>query len=258
MNLATAYRAELLKTKRTSSFWLSLLGAGFIPAIFLMAYLLKPESAAKNMQAAPWNVHFYMGWKALSGFLLPMFVVLLCALLPQIEYRNNTWKQVYASPQTYGQIYFSKLLTIHTMLLFFFVAYNVFMLLTGVVAAMVHHQFTFLKSGFEWGKLLALNVKVYVSTLGIAAIQYFLSLRFKNFIVPVGIGLGLLIAATIAHAFGWEYIYEVPFAHPNLTLEWVNKPATYWLQPHEWNALVYCMVFTIVGFYDIRYRKEKG
>lgn len=258
MNLATSYRAELLKSKRTSSFWLSLLGAAFIPAIFLMAYLLKPDGAARSMQAAPWNMHFFMGWKALAGFLLPMFVVLLCALVPQIEFRNNTWKQVYASPQTYGQIYFSKLLTIHTMLLFFFVAYNLFMLLTGVTAALVHKQFTFLDKGFEVGKLLVLNAKVYISTMGIAAIQYWLSLRFKNFIVPVGIGLALLIGATVANAFNWEYIYELPFAHPSLTLDWVNKTADYGLQPHEWNALVYFVVFTIIGFLDVRYRNEKG
>lgn len=258
MNLVASYQSELLKTKRTSSFWLSLFGAGFIPALFLLAYLLKPDGAANNLKAAPWNVHFFMGWKALSSFLLPMFVVLLCALVPQIEFKNNSWKQVYASPQSYGQIYFSKLLAIHTMLLFFFVAYNIFMLLTGVTAALVHDQLTFLQHGFEVKKLLLLNAKVYISTLGIAAIQYWLSLRFKNFVVPVGIGLGLLIAATVASAFGWEHIYKIPFAHPGLTLTWINQPAEYGLQPHEWNALGCFLFFTVVSFLDTKYRKEKG
>jgi lantibiotic transport system permease protein len=258
MSLVASYQSELLKTKRTSSFWLSVLGAGFIPALFLAAYLLKPENSALQLKVEPWNQHFYIGWRALGSFLLPMFVVLLCALVPQIEFKNNTWKQVYASPQSYAQIYFSKLLTIHTMLLFFFLLFNLFMIGTGVVAAVVHKQFTFLQHGFDVKRLLELNAKMYISTMGIAAIQYWLSLRFKNFIAPVGIGLALLIAATIAGAFGWEHIYKIPFAQPNLTLQYITKPAATWLHPHEWNALGYFVVFTIIGFLDVKYRKEKG
>jgi hypothetical protein len=258
MTFANSYRSELLKTKRTASFWLSLVGAGLIPAIFLTAYLLKPDGAAKQMGVHPWNVHFFMGWQAMGFFLLPMFVVLVCALVMQIEFKNNTWKQVYASPQSYGQIYFSKMLIIHTMLVFLFFAFNLFMLCTGIISALVHKQFTFLEHGFEVKKLLALNAKMYIATMGIASIQYWLSLRFKNFIVPVGIGLALLIASIVAANLGWEHIYKIPFAHPGLTLKYTTQPATSWLQPHEWNALITFVLFTVIGFVDTVYKKEKG
>lgn len=241
-----------------ASFWLSLLGAGFIPAIYLIAYILKPDGASRQLGEAPWNVHFFMGWQGVGFFLLPMFVVLLCALVTQIEFKNNTWKQVYASPQSYGQIYFSKLLIIHTMIIFFFIAFNLFMLGTGIVSALVHKQLAFLKSSFDVQKLVELNAKMYISTMGIAAIQYWLSLRFKNFIVPMGIGLALLIAAIVATNLGWEHIYKVPFAQPGLTLRYVSQPVKGWLQPHEWNSIIAFVIFTIGGFLDVIYKKEKG
>ncbi len=258
MNLVAAYRSELLKTKRTFSFWLSLLGAAFIPSLFLAGYLFKPDGAAKQLQAQPWNIHFFWAFQAVGFFLLPMFVVLLCALVPQIEFKNNSWKQVFASPQSYGQVYFSKLLAVHTMLLFFFVSFNLFLIASGVIAALVHEQFTFLEKGFEWGKLLRLNAKMYISTMGIAAIQYWLSIRFKNFVVPVGIGLALLIAALVGNSFQWEHIYKVPFAHPGLSLQWFERPASQVLHAHEWNALICFVLFTLIGFLDMKYRKEKG
>ena len=258
MSFAAAYQAELLKTKRTSSFWLSLLGAGFIPALLLAGYLTKPGGAATQLKEEPWNIHFFWGFQAMGFFLLPMFVVLLCALVPQIEFKNNAWKQVFASPQSYGQVYFSKLLAIHTMLLFFFVSFNLFMLGAGLISSLVHAQLPFLDRGFDLKRLLQLNLKMYISTLGIAAIQYWLSLRFKNFVLPVGIGLALLIAALVASKFQWEHIYKVPFAHPGLTLQWMLQPGKNWLQPHEWNALICFLLFTLIGFLDVKYRKEKG
>lgn len=258
MSFANAYRSELLKTKRTSSFWLSLLGAGFIPAVFTAIYLSKPDDLGKAMGTTPWEWHFMYCWNAMASFLLPMYVILICALVPQIEYRNNAWKQVFASPQSYGKIYFSKFFAIHTMILFCFVSFNLFTISCAVLSNLVHAQYAFFDHPINWTKLLSLNVKMYIATLGIAAIQYCLSLRLKNFIAPVGIGLALLIGGIIATGFGWKHVYKIPFAQPNLTLMWLGKEPAGWLQPHEWNALITFAIFTLLGFLDMTYRKEKG
>ena len=258
MSFAIAIRAELLKTKRTASFWLSVLGAGFIPAIFFTAYILKPEGSYKQLQHAPWEAHFMWGWQAMSAFLLPMYIILICSLIPQIEYKNNTWKQVFAAPQSTGTIYFSKFLTIHLMILFCFLLFNSFMVLTGVVANALNPKFTFFNHALPWRSLLKLNVKSYISILGISAIQYAVSLRFKNFITPIGIGLGLLIAALVATQMGWEHVYKVPYAHPVLTLDYMMRKNRPFLENHEWNSVCYFGAFLIIGFLDLKLRKEKG
>jgi len=254
MNLIISIKAELIKTKRSASFWLSVIGAAVIPLIFFLAYTIKPEHNYSN----GWSKHFLQGWQVFNAFLLPMFVILICSLIPQIEYKNNTWKQVFASPQSISGIFFSKFLTILMMILFLFLLFNSFMILSAVVPNFFFSKFSFLNSSIDWSELLRLNFKTFVSLLGIISFQYWLSLRFRNFIVPIGIGLALLVTALIIYQFRWEHVYKVPYALPVLTMEVIRDTGRPILENHEWNSVGYFILFTLLAYYDMRYRKERG
>jgi hypothetical protein len=256
MNFITSTRAELLKTKRSAAFWLSVLGALFIPAIFFMMYYFKPEVFIPMLKGDPWQSHFLRGWQSLSAFLLPMFIILVCSLIPQIEYKNNTWKQVFASPQSFGSIFFSKFLTIHLMILFCFTLFTLFMILSALTVNMVNEKFPFLNNAIDLSSLLKMVFKTYVSVLGISAIQYWLGLRFRNFITPIGIGLGLLITSLII--MQWKHIDKVPYAFPILTLNSLMVKPDKLLVNHELNSIGYFLVFMFIGFFDMKFRKEKG
>jgi hypothetical protein len=257
MNFITATHTELKKTKRTAAFWLTIIAASFIPVLFFLAYLFKPGGAMESLHTTPWNTHFHFGWQALSSFLFPMYVVLLCTLVPHIEYRNNTWKQVFAAPRSVADIYFSKFVTIHIMIFLFYVLFNFLMIATGLLINLIYPGFTFIEHTIDWGYIILLNAKMYLSVLGVSAIMYWLALRFKNFIAPMGIGLALLIGSIMALAFHWEHVYKLPFAHPILTLMSTEKSHKY-VENHEWNALGYFLLFTLVGYLDLKLRKEKG
>jgi hypothetical protein len=258
MSFAISIQSEVLKTKRSASFWLSIMAAGFMPTILFLALYFKPQGAIKDLQLDPWKIFFSWGWGALSFFIFPMFVILICTLIPQIEYKNNTWKQVFASPQSLGSIFFSKFLTIHFMIFFFYLLFTLFMMLSGITINLINDKFTFLHRSIDWRGMAYLSFKTYISILGISAIQYWLSLRFKNFIAPVGIGLALLICAFLARRVRWEYIYELPFAHPLLTAESFEQKNRPFLENHELNSIVYFVTFLAIGFFDLKYRKEKG
>ena len=258
MSFAISIQSEVLKTKRSASFWLSIIGAALIPTIFFLAYFFEPEGAVKSLAPDPWRIHFMYGWQAMNAFLFPMYIILICTLIPQIEFKNNTWKQVFASPQSVAQIYFSKFITIQMMIFFFYVLFNMLMILSGVLVNILNDQYNFLSQPINWQTLMQLNLKTYISILGISAIQYCLSLRFKNFIAPVGIGLALLVGAIIALNFQWEHIYKLPFAHPILTLMNMDKPNRPFLENHELNSIGYFFFFLAVGFLDMKFKKEKG
>lgn len=228
MNLLISTRAELLKTKRSASFWLSVFGALFIPVIFFMMYYFKPAVFILQLNPVdPWQSHFTRGWQSLSAFLLPMFIILVCSLIPQIEYKYNAWKQVFSSPQSLGNIFFSKFVTIHLMIIFCFILFNVFMILSAVSVNAVNADFPFFNHPINWQSLLRLSFKTYISILGISAIQYWLSLRFKNFIAPIGIGLALLITSIIL--IQWEHIYKFPMHFQSLHLfPSANQIPHYW------------------------------
>jgi hypothetical protein len=259
MSLLLSVRAEILKTKRSASFWLTLIGAAFIPTILLLVYIFNSRELLQELRHSPWNSHFGFGWHALSSFLYPMYVILICTLIPQIEYKNNAWKQVFASPQSEGNIFFSKFISIHMMILFLYVMFNLFMILVGVTANLINSGYTFMDTPIEWESLLRLNFKTYISVLGISAIQYWLSWRFKNFIAPVGIGLALLIGAIISLGINWPHVFKIPFAYPALTLKYMSMPGDRpLLENHELNSIGYFVFFLLLGMADVKWRKEKG
>ena len=259
MSLYISTKAELIKTKRSASFWLSLLGSGMIPLVFFLSYVIKPWRNYERMAKFPWEQHFMHGWQSFSSFLLPMFVILICSLIPQIEYKNNAWKQVFASPQSIGNIFFSKYIAIFLMIMFLFLMYNIFMILAGVVPNLFLPKYSFLKSSIDWGSLLKLNLRSFIALMGIISIQYWFSLRFRNFIVPIAVGLGLLVTAMVLNS--WEHIDKIPYAYPFLTFISAaepGKPAGGSFMNHEWNSLAYFTVFTLIAFADLRFRKERG
>ncbi len=258
MSFALSLQSELLKTKRTASFWLSILGAALIPTIFFLKCVLDPAEAAPAFQATPWKTYFKIAWEALSTFLLPMYIILICALIPQIEFKNNAWKQVFASPQSTSQIFFSKFLTVHLMILLCYALFNALIIISGVSVNLIHSQYAFLDHSIDWLSLMQLNAKIYISILGISAIQFWLSLRFKSFIGPVGIGLALLVGSIMAGGFRWEHVYKLPHAHPILTLMSMKGKGTFVLENHELNSIGYFVFFTLLGFLDLNFRKEKG
>lgn len=260
MSLIISTKAELIKTKRSASFWLSLIGSAIIPLIFFLIYTLMPEKNYARYQMKPWELHFLQGWQAFAMFLLPMFVILICSLIPQIEFRNNTWKQVFASPQATGTIFLSKYVSILAMVLFLFLMFNLFMLVSGIVPNIFFPKYTFLEKSIDWTTLFRLNLKTFVSLLGIMSFQYWMGLRFKNFIVPIGIGLGLLITAMILSP--WEHIDKVPYAFPYLTFTSLSQDKTEVTGPlfmnHEFNSIGYFVFFSLIAFLDLRFRKERG
>ena len=261
MSLLISTKAELIKTKRSASFWLSLIGSMVIPFIFFLVYILEPAKNYAKFQAKPWELHFTQGWQAFAAFLLPMFVILICSLIPQIEFKNNTWKQVFATPQSTGNVFFSKYLSIIIMILFLFLMFNLFMLLSGVVADLMFSKYAFLDKPVDWAGLLKLNFKTFIALLAIISIQYWLGLRFKNFIVPIGIGLALLVTAMILAP--WQHVDKVPYAFPFQTFftsmgEDRTELTGPLLKNHELNSLGYFAVFTLIAFLDLRYRKERG
>lgn len=258
MSFAATFKTELLKTKRSAALWFCVLGAGFVPFVMMLSYLFKPEGNIYRLyknNKNPWVFHIGNLWQAFSIFLLPMFIIIICSLVVQIEYKNNTWKQVFSAPQSYASIFFSKLAAIIVMIVLLLVLFDIFAIGAALVPNLFNRKYGFFEHAFNWSSFLNLNGHTLVACLGIVAIQYFLSLRFKNFIVPIGIGLACLVATLIV--IEWEHIFKIPYAHPFLSMHFQEHKKG-GLQNHEWNAIGYFLFFTAIGFLDMRYRKARG
>ena len=261
MSLLISVQSELLKTKRTASFWLCFIAAAFFPAIsFFMFIFTSDEGPLKFLASDPWNKFFEMAWQPMCAFVFPMYVVLICALVVQIETKNNTWKQVYASPQKESSIYFSKFVMIQLFILLFYIQFDLLMILCGYATSALRPNYTFLQDSLDWGSIMQMNFKTYISILSVSAFQYWLSLRFKNFITPVGIGLALIIIALMsASFFKSPHLAKFPYVFQMLSYEgFYEDKTTRFLENHELNSIGYTIFFLAVGYWEMKRRREKG
>ena len=249
-------KAEFLKSKKTAAFWLTVIGAAFIPVINVFKCVGRPDYFIPVLQSDPWKVFLEYNWQIASFFLLIMYVILVTSLVVQIEYRNGTWKQVYALPRSYADIFFSKFLVVHVMIAGCFVLFNFFIVVCGYGTALLQDQFQFFFHPVPWSEMISVSVKMYVSVLAILVIQYWLSLRFGNFIIPIGIGLALFTFGFMIRQ--WEHIDYYPYMYPFLV--YFKNPGLPpdMAQKAMIHSLVWSGVGLGVGFLDIANRKGKG
>jgi hypothetical protein len=249
-------KAEFLKSKQTAAFWLTVVGAVFVPLLNFIGLVARPDHFVRVFKDDPWLHIINDNWEAAAIFLMPIYVILVISLVVQIEYRNNTWKQVYTLPRTLADIFISKFIVIHALILFCFLLFNASIILVSYAANLVHKQYTFFDQAVPWKRLFLISVKTYFSVLAMTAIQYWLSLRFRNFILPMGIGLGLLITGFIIHS--WEQLYYYPYMYPTISFirNFEKKPG-FIFKAQLFNVIWFVLVL-LIGFFDLVQRKEKG
>lgn len=252
MKFLTALRSEILKTKRTASFYFTLAGAAPIPAIFLLN-VLTGGGDLNAIRKDPLNGIFELGLERNGVMFLPLFVILVCTLLPQIEYRNNTWKQVFAAPQTKGNVFLAKFLNINLLIALFLIANLAYLSLAIVATHFFDPALDLLNQPLNVTRILVYTANAYITMLAICAFQFWLGLRFRNFIIPTAVGLVLWIAGMM---MSFEYqsgiVYYFPYSFQ--TFPFITK-----LQPKltqvAWTSAGYAALFLLLGFLDFRRRR---
>lgn len=149
MSLLISLRSEILKTKRTTSVYLCVLVAAIVPFILLMEQLEQDGITEAEGAANIWTHHFDQGFMAINFLVLPMFIIVLATLLPQIEFRNNTWKQVLASPQSIFSVFMSKFILFQVTILLCLLGFNLLMGASAWTTERVNPALAFSQSELE-------------------------------------------------------------------------------------------------------------
>jgi hypothetical protein len=253
MNLIISVRSEILKTKRTAAFYLTIIAAALVPFIFLMDVIF--DGILPENRKDAFNAFIRESFGFLSVLIFPMFVILVCTLLPQIEFRNNTWKQVFASPRTMKDIFISRFLNVHLLILLFLVSFNLFMFMVSIAIHFIDPETDLLSWPLDGMALWNYNVNIYVAILAMSAIQFWVGLRFRNFIPPIAIGFAMWFTGTMmvmefhtsnAHFFPYTYLV-LSFFPKNREL----LPTT------QLFSLVYMLLFLALGFIDFKRSKMR-
>ena len=248
MNLFISFRSEILKTKRTATFYFTIILSALVPLIFLLDVCV--DGVSQDNRIDPLNAIIREGFGFLYILFFPMYIIMVSTLLPQIEYRNNTWKQVLASPQPIRNIFIARFLNLHLLIIAFLLLYNVFMAIVMVATHFIDPALNLLHQPFNWGAWATGNLNAYLAILAISAIQFWLGLRFRNFIVPLAIGLAMWLAGSmmvmVLHTPNAHYF---PYTH--LAFSALRKYKDL-LPTVQWSSAAYMVVFLGLGYIDFR------
>lgn len=253
MSLLVSLRSEILKTKRTAAFYFTLVGAAVIPFMFLFNAFTHGLPDENNSVKDPLNAIFKLSTQMVALVIFPLFIVLVCTLLPQIEYKNHTWKQVLTSPQTKGNVFMAKFMNIHVLILLFLVANHLFMWVVTIAIHFIIPELNVLRQPFNAYRVLVNNVNAYIFLLGVSAIQFWIGLRFKNFIVSISIGLVFWLVGIL---MVFEYHSDFANYFPYSLQTFVHNPAAATkLNTIAWTSVSYAAFFILLGFLDFRRRR---
>lgn len=249
--------AEGIKLKHTPSLWVTLIGGLFVAGLIFIVYLFQVEELNKP-DVNPWDTYFQLSFMMVSLLLLTPFVILLAGAIVYPEHQANSRKYLYTLPLPKGYFYYAKLFLLTLLIILTFVLFFCGVVLGGYLLGWIRPVYGF----HEYSpRLIDFPIKLghsFVAALGVAGIQYWLSVRWSNFILPVGAGLlGYIIAMGLTLSGKYDLAVYCPYAYPAIIAqghEFENSITGLvfyqWLSNVEWYSLLCFLVFTTLGYYE--------
>jgi len=167
----------------------------------------------------PWIKIGKAGVSIYSIFMSIPFLVLFISAALHIEHQNNGFKQLYSLPKNRGILIFYKMAA-----LLICVILSLILLMIGLIVVGYILNFIYPETGFTYHRLPFLSMiksfcYVLISMLGIVGIQFFLSLRFKGFLVPASIGVLAFIFALLLGSMNNPMSQYFPYCYPIIAKE---------------------------------------
>jgi hypothetical protein len=252
--LISIVRAEFIKTRKSKTMVLLILGALFIPLIrMIIQWTHVTKTAQLNSMPDAFHEHLINSWEPMAYLLFPLGIVLCTSLIVYPEYLNNTWKQMHTAPVSSTQLFLGKYIVILLLLLLFLLLFQLAVLLSIFIPPLFWQSIPFPKSSpdaLEWLQCIA---SYFLAGLPIVAFQFLIAMRMGNIFTVIGTGMIMLI--TSIFTMQWEHGYFFPFGFPGL------EHRTYAVSgvPHYYGWMISeFIIFTIAGLFLFTSKKMKG
>ncbi len=243
-----AFKAERIKIKRTGIIWMCLSAAAFIPIITTIAFFFIEIPITERAEGI--SQMFIEGcFQGFTGFFYPLFLIIFVTRIVYMEHRSDTWKLLETQPVSRFAIFIAKweiaiLVSLLCLVLLFLFAY---------LGSFIVFQFKYRKlvsqDAIEWNQNIKFIIRLWIASLGLISLQYFIALLIKNFAWPLIIGLTSLIAGSILTRY--DMFYWFPYASTSLTsASFKGSNTGSFFIPHEilsivWSVLLLFMAFQI-------------
>ena len=218
-----SFRSEFYKTRKTMGFWSAVLLPLLICLLLFVGFFNKSNHLANMPGMMAWLQFAGAILAVMGSLLLPMLIIFIAYSVNNIEHKSETWKSLFSLPIAKWSIYSAKYFYAFFLVFLCLALFMLFTLGFGNFLSMLKPELKFNEYHIE--KLLAqIYFKLLLASLGILSIQFLLSLLFRDFLKPMGIGFTLTIAGVIFANVGWQYAYLFPYSLPMQTIkELVNN-----------------------------------
>lgn len=177
MKLSNVIKSELIKLKKSYI---------FIPMIVLPILSIIVGDANFYLNQEVLSKEWYSLWTQVGlfygDFFYPVTIGICAAYLCRMEYTNKNWSKVFSLPLKVQHIIISKLIVLSIIT---FIIHCVLFLLYFISGKILGFAGTFPSEALGW------FIRGYVASISIGIVQLFLSIKFKSFAVPIGIGFVL-------------------------------------------------------------------
>jgi hypothetical protein len=213
-----SFRSEFYKTRKTMAFWSAILLPLLLCLLLFVGFFSKSNDLAQHPGMMLW-LEFAGAILAVMGTtLLPMLIVFIAYSVNSIEHKADTWKTLFSLPISKLSVFAAKYSYAFFLLFLCLSLFVLFSIGFGNLLGMLKPTLKF--SDYNAAGILAqVYFKLFLSSLGILSIQFLLSLLFRDFLKPMGIGFICVIAGDILAGNGWKYAYMFPYCHPILALQ---------------------------------------
>jgi hypothetical protein len=235
-------QAETLKLKHSGALWLATAGTVFTNGMMAVIPFNFPI-VSEYLEMAPlesWEGWIRFHYLGILPMLLPMYLVILCALALLMENRSKSWKMLYTLPASKAMVYMSKLKVVAVVFTF---SHLLFLVLLVLIPFLTGTSFT--SSEVPFYLLFKLAFGTVVSCMGILSLVYLISYFSRSFVLPLAVGiLGFVLAQLIEdYNLGGAYF---PFSWPRLTTQSIFQGGL------DWTTLGIDILFltavTLLGF----------
>ena len=261
MTFLRSISAELSKLRYAPIAWLCIFVLVMVTGIVFAASYIDQGNIVQ-LGKNPWSRHMTAGLGIYGVFMLIPFTVMLVSTAVFIENHSRGWKFAYSTPRSRSHVFYAKLVSIFALLLlitFFIFCLNI---LCAYLLDFMLPEIEFRYHEMSFFKVLIEYVHVIISLLGIIGIQYFLSLRFKGFLIPMSFGVLAFIVGIIVGSMNKPMALYYPYSYPNIvrdyhmfTIDKIGIEQYGWLNSVELYSII-VFVFFIACANVLELRKD--
>jgi len=225
-DLLRAISAEHLKLKNTLAIRLALAGPVLLVLLHIGIYLTRGEMLedhdghrlegfARGIMTT-WTLLFF-----------PLWVALATALIASIDHRENHWDHLFALPIGRQSLYAAKWFVAAELTVLGSLAIPILGIAGAILLKAVHPDWR--GEPLPAAMLFVDILRNSVAALLLLSIQFWLSLRWRSFVLPLAVGVGGILSAVVVIQAPMKYLIIYPWTtsaaaasptHPVLALAW--------------------------------------